>query len=629
MAGRAEVFEPVVTKVARRVSGPLKSAVGKLPTRIGSPLMRLLRSAYRFSQGTSIRRYDIWVEKFDTLSQADRDKIRTHISSFERTPLISIVMPVYETPEWALREAIDSIRRQLYPHWELCIADDASTARHIADVLQEAAANEPRIKWMRRARNGHISAASNSALSLATGEFVALMDHDDLLPDHALYEVAVALNEEPALDIIYSDEDQVDRKGRRFFPYFKTDWNIDLVLGHNMISHLGVYRRTLLEGVGGFREGFEGSQDYDVALRCADATVPGRIRHIPAVLYHWRRDFGDASFSEERQDQCCDAALQAVGDHLARRREGGEVKPHPVLPQWTRVIRAVPRPAPRVSLIVPTRDRPDLLDRCVDGLLHRTDYPEIEILIVDHESKSPETLELFRKLQLDTRVRVIPYAGRFNYSAINNMAVAKATGSIIGLVNDDIDVINPDWLSEMVSLSVMTDVGAVGAKLLYPDGRVQHAGVVLGVSGIANHFNYGMRRSNPGYFGRNVLASSVSAVTGACLVVRKSVFEEVGGLNETDLAVAFNDVDFCLRLKKRGYRNVWTPHAELYHHESATRGGEQTPENVERFEREIDYMRKNWRDEIDHDAFYNENFSTNISECFQLAFPPRRKKPWL
>jgi GT2 family glycosyltransferase len=623
------MFEPVVTKVARRVSGPLKTVVGKLPTRLGSPLMRLLRSAYRFSQGTSIRRYDIWVKNFDTLSQADRDKIRTHISGFERTPLISVIMPVYETPEWALREAIDSIRHQLYPYWELCIADDASTAPHIADLLREAAANDSRIKWMRRPQNGHISAASNSALSLATGEFVALMDHDDLLPEHALYEVAVALNKDPALDIIYSDEDQVDRKGRRFFPYFKTDWNIDLLLGHNMISHLGVYRRTLLERLGGFREGFEGSQDYDVALRCADATVPGRICHIAAVLYHWRRDFGEASFSEERQDQCSSAALRAISDHLDRRHEIGEVEPHPVLPQWARVKRIVPDPAPLVSLIVPTRDRPDLLGRCVDGLLNRTDYPEIEVLIVDHESKSPQTLELFSKLQLNTRVRVIPYTGPFNYSAINNMAVGKANGSIIGLINDDIEVINQEWLSEMVSLSVMKDVGAVGAKLIYPNGRVQHAGIVLGVSGIANHFNYGMRRSNTGYFGRNVLASSVSAVTGACLVVRKSGFEEIGGLNETDLPVAFNDVDFCLRLKKNGYRNVWTPHAELYHHESATRGADQTPENLERFQREIDYMRANWGDEIDRDAFYNENCSTNITECFQLAFPPRRKKPWL
>ncbi|MHB8271393.1 glycosyltransferase family 2 protein [Bradyrhizobium sp.] len=623
------MFDRIVTQLAQRVSGPLRAVVGKLPAGFRSPLMRFLRTAYRFSQGTSIKRYDRWVKDFDTLSQADRDKIRAHISGLESKPLISVIIPVYETPEWALREAIGSIRRQLYPYWELCIADDASAAPHIADLLREAAAEDPRIKWIRRPRNGHISAASNSALSLATGEFVALMDHDDLLPEHALYEIAVALNKDPTLDIIYSDEDQIDRNGRRFFPYFKTDWNIDLLLGHNMISHLGVYRRALLERVGGFREGFEGSQDYDVALRCADATAPGRICHIPAVLYHWRRDFGESSFSEERQEQCSSAALRAISDHLDRRHESGEVKPHPVLPHWSRVIRAVPRPAPLVSLIVPTRDRPDLLGMCVDGLLNRTDYPEIEVLIVDHESKLPETFELFSKLQQDARVSIIPYAGPFNYSAINNMAVSKAEGSIIGLINNDIDVINPDWLSEMVSLSVLNDVGAVGAKLIYSDDRVQHAGIALGVSGIANHFNYAMRRSNTGYFGRNVLTSSVSAVTGACLVVRKSAFEEVGGLNETDLAVAFNDVDFCLRLKKRGYRNVWTPHAELYHHESTTRGAEHTPENAERFQREIDYMRTNWGHEIDHDAFYNENFSTDISECFQLAVPPRRKKPWL
>jgi GT2 family glycosyltransferase len=630
MASRAgSMFDPIFTKVARRFGGPLKAAVGKLPTRLRTPLMRLLRTAYRFSQGTSIRRYDIWVKNFDTLSQADRDKIRTHISGFERKPLISVIMPVYETPEWALREAIDSIRRQLYPYWELCIADDASAAPHIAGFLQEAAANESRIKWMRRPRNGHISAASNSALSLAAGEFVALMDHDDLLPEHALYEVAAALNKNPTLDIIYSDEDQIDRKGRRCLPYFKTDWNIDLLLGHNMVSHLGIYRRTLLERVGGFREGFEGSQDYDLALRCADATPPSRIHHIPAVLYHWRRDYGPASFSEGKFAECSNAALRSISDHLERRHQIGTAKPHPVLPAWSRVIRPVPNPAPLVSLIVPTRDRADLLGMCVNGLLSRTDYPQIEVLIVDHESRLPETFELFEKLKSDPRVRIIPYTGAFNYSAINNMAAAEARGSIIGLINNDIDVINSDWLSEMVSLAIIDDVGAVGAKLIYPNNRVQHGGIVLGVGGIANHFSYATRRSDLGYFGRNVLTSSVSAVTGACLVVRKSVFEEVGGLSETDLAVAFNDVDFCLKLKKNGYRNIWTPHAELYHHESASRGAEDTPERTKQLLRESEYMFKTWGPEIEHDPFYNENFSTDIDESFQLAFPPRRQKPWL
>ena len=318
------MLDHIVTPMVRRVSGPLKIVARKLPIWIKSPLKRFLRLAYRTSQRTSIhQRYDRWVKDFDTLSQTDRDKIRAHISVLEYKPLISVVMPVYETPGWALCEAIDSIRHQLYPYWELCIADDASKAPHIADLLRQTAADDPRIKWIRREQNGHISAASNTALALATGEFVALMDHDDILPQHALYEVVVALNKDPALDIIYSDEDQIDANRRRFQPYFKTDWNIDLLLGHNMISHLGVYRRTLLERVGGFREGFEGSQDYDVALRCADATVPARICHIASVLYHWRRDYGAASFSERRLAKCSDAAVRAISDHLDRRHQGG------------------------------------------------------------------------------------------------------------------------------------------------------------------------------------------------------------------------------------------------------------------------------------------------------------------
>jgi GT2 family glycosyltransferase len=617
----------IVDSIARRGSGPLRAVAKKMPMWSKPPLRRFLRIISRLTRLDD--GYDRWVRKFDTLSQSDRDQIRAHIRDFKYRPLISVIMPVYETPQWALREAIDSVRQQLYPHWELCIADDASNAPHVTDVLHQAVAEDSRIKWMRRDQNGHISAASNSALSLAAGEFVALMDHDDRLAQHALYEVVVALNNDPRLDIIYSDEDQIDRKGRRFKPYFKTDWNIDLLLGHNMISHLGVYRRSLLQHVGGFREGFEGSQDYDLALRCADATVPDRIFHIPAVLYHWRRGYGPASFSEEQLAQCSAAALRAIRDHLNRRQEIGEVIPHPILPHWNRVIRPLPNPAPLVSLIIPTHDRADLLGRCVDGLLNRTDYPEIEVLIVDHASEAPETFELFEKLKQDPHVRILSYKGNFNYSAINNMAVTEAKGSIVGLINNDVDVINSGWLSEMVSLAIMDDVGAVGAKLIYPNNRVQHGGIVLGVGGIANHFNYSLPRWATGYFGRNLLTSSVSAVTGACLVIRKSVFEEAGGLNETELPVAFSDVDFCLRLRKKGYRNVWTPHAELYHYESASRGADDTPEKSARLKRESEYMLAIWRPELEHDPFYNDNFSTDVRRSFQLAFPPRRRKPWL
>ena len=572
--------------------------------------------------------YPRWVELFDTLTDSDRNKIRKHIQTLQYKPLISILMPVYETPESLLVEAINSVRNQLYPYWELCIADDASPATRVVEILRSLSSEEPRIKWMRRGKNGHISAASNSALSLASGEFVALMDHDDLLPDHALYEIAVALNKHPKLDLIYSDEDQIDADGRRTAPYFKTDWNPDLMLAHNMVSHFGVFRRALLEQVGGFRVGFEGSQDYDLTLRCADATTADRILHIPLILYHWRRNFGTASFSERKLVQCSDAFRRAVSDHLDRKDQIGKVTPHPVLPQWARVVRPVPDPAPLVSIIVPTRDRADLLGMCIEGLLHRTDYPAMELLIVDHESKLPETIELFQKLKSDPRVRILSFAGVFNYSAINNFAVSQAKGSLIGLVNNDIDVIHPDWLSEMVSLAVLDDVGAVGAKLLYPDGSVQHGGVVLGVGGVANHFNHKAARSDIGYFGRNVLTSSVSAVTGACLVVRKSVYDEVQGLNEVDLPVAFNDVDFCLRVKQKGYRNVWTPHAELYHHESASRGPESTPEKQARFQREVNYMMATWETELRHDPYYNDNFSLDIGHCFQLAPKPRRKESW-
>jgi GT2 family glycosyltransferase len=622
-----ETLNHITAPLLRRGNGQLRAIARTMPSWMLLPLRRLLRVISRFTRLNDS--YDKWVRDFDTLSDADRDAIRTHIGDLRYKPLISIIMPAYETPEWALWEAIDSIRNQLYPYWELCIADDASMAPHVDEILRQAATKDPRIKWLRRETNGHISAASNSALSLATGEFVALMDHDDLLPQHALYEVLVSLNKDPTLDIIYSDEDQIDRKGRRSLPYFKTDWNIDLLLGHNMISHLGVYRRTLLEHVGGFREGFEGSQDYDLALRCADATIPDRIHHIPSVLYHWRRDYGPASFSEGKLDECSEAALRAVSDHLDRRRERGKAIPHPVLPKWSRVVRTVPSPAPLVTLIVPTHDRADLLAMCADGLLKKTDYPEIELLIIDHASEQPATFALFEKLKLDSRVRIISHKGPFNYSAINNMAVAKARGSIIGLINNDIDVINPDWLSEMVSLASLNSVGAVGAKLIYPDGRVQHGGIVLGVGGIANHFNHALSRWAMGYFGRNLLTSSVSAVTGACLVVRKSVFEEVGGLNEIDLPVAFNDVDFCLKLRNKGYRNIWTPHAELYHHESASRGTDDTSEKSTRFSRETEYMRATWGPELEHDPFYNDNFSTDIGSCFKLSFPPRRQKPWL
>jgi GT2 family glycosyltransferase len=576
----------------------------------------------------SVATYQDWVARCDTLDDNDRQNILTHLETLTYQPLISVIMPVYETPAALLRQALDSVRAQLYPHWELCIADDASPSPHVAAILADYAARDARIRFVRRDANGHISAATNSALQLARGEFIALMDHDDLLAEHALYHVVVELNRSPDADLIYSDEDRVDEKGRRHDPYFKTDWNPELFLGHNMVSHLGVYRRSLVEKIGGLRLGLEGSQDYDLALRVSRETAPDRIRHIPAILYHWRSSTLKSSFSESQLQRCVDAARRAKADHLRAIGDESIIEPHPFLPQWERVRRMVPTPAPLVSLIVPTRNRADLLRPCLDGLMRRTAYPNLEIIVIDHDSDEPETRELLREVSLDPRVRVMPYRGVFNYSDMNNKAVAIAHGELIGLLNNDVDVIDADWLDEMVALASRPENGVVGAKLLYPDGSVQHGGVVLGVGGVAAHLHLGLGAKDAGYFGRLQLSSNVSAVTGACLVVRKAVYEEVGGLNAADLTVAFNDVDFSLKVAARGYLNAWTPFALLFHHESPSRGTDFEPEKAARFRREVLYMQRTWGKTLEADPFYNINFSLANSN-FELAIPGRRAKPWM
>jgi GT2 family glycosyltransferase len=578
--------------------------------------------------------YERWIAACDTLTEDDRAAIRRHIARLAHRPLISVVMPAYETPTWLLREAIASVRAQLYPHWELCMADDASPSPHVAELLSAQAAGDPRIRFVRRESNGHIAAATNSALALATGEFVALMDHDDLLPEQALYEVAAELDRHPDADLIYSDEDKVDARGRRFEPYFKPDWDPDLIMGHNFVSHLGVYRRALLEQVGGLREGFDGSQDYDLTLRFARATSPARIRHIPAVLYHWRQMSRAVSFSQSQLDRCIASARRAISDHLAAQGiAGAEVEAAPAAALWNRLRWPLPDPAPRVSVLVPTRDRAELLSRCVSGLLERTDYPAIEVIIVDNESRERRALELLKQLRRDPRVRVLPAPGAFNYSALNNMAAREATGDILLLLNNDIDVIDGGWLRELVSLVARPDVGAAGAKLLYGDGNVQHAGVVLGVGshaggpGIAGHFGHSAGGEELGHFGQFGLTRELSAVTGACLAIRRQVYEEVGGLDAENLPVSFNDVDLCLRLRERGLRIVWTPFAQLYHLESASRGKDRTVEQIDRASREADFMRARWGAVLDNDPFYNANFD-RIDHCFRLAVPARRPRPW-
>ena len=571
--------------------------------------------------------YERWVREHDTLDDGDRRAIRAHVAALARRPLISVVVPVYNPPRQYLEEMIKSVLRQLYPDWELCIADDASTSPYVQSVLQDYAALDSRIKVMRRDINGHVSAATNSALELATGEFVALLDHDDVLSERALYEVVVELDTHADAQVIYSDSDSIDDSGRRSTPYFKTDWDPDLMLGHNMVSHLGVYRRSLLQHLGGLSSGYDGSQDYELMLRASEHVAPGQIRHIPAVLYHWRRDGSSPTFSESSLERCVVAARRAIRHHLERRGTRARIEPAPKTLSFSRISFAVPDKRPLVSIIVPTRDRADLLARCADGILTRTDYEPLELIVVDNDSKEPETLALLERLASEARVRVVRHEGAFNFAALNNHAVREARGEIVVLLNNDIDVTSALWLDEMVSHALRPGIGAVGAKLLYPDGRVQHAGVVLGVGHGAGHFFHGAPGDGPGYFGFLALARRVSAVTAACMALRRSTYLEVGGLDETNLPVAFNDVDLCLRLGERGYGVVWTPHAELTHFESASRGHDTDPERLARLERDGQYLRQRWPAILDGDPYYNVNCATNQA-FFEPGFPSRRREPW-
>ncbi|WP_175857772.1 glycosyltransferase family 2 protein [Burkholderia anthina] len=563
--------------------------------------------------------YAEWIRRYDLLDDATRAVIRQRIDGFDNPPLISVVMPVYNpAPEW-LAEAIDSIRGQLYPHWELCIADDVSTDPAIRPLLERYASQDPRIKVKFRAKNGHISAASNTALELVTGTWVALFDHDDLLPEHALYCVADAVVRDSSIRMIYSDEDKIDGAGKRREPYFKCDWNPDLFLSQNMFSHLGVYQKALLDEVGGFREGYEGSQDYDLALRCVERAGAAAVRHIPRVLYHWRVHAESTASGTDAKPYAVVAGERALNDHFGRVGITGVAE---YAGNGYRARYTLPEPAPLVSLIIPTRNGLHLLRQCIKSIVGKTTYRNYEIVIIDNGSDEPETLDYLASLKNEPRFRVLRDDRPFNFAALCNSAVDVANGEIVGLINNDIEVISPEWLTEMVSIALQSGVGAVGAKLLYPNDTVQHAGVVLGLGGVAGHVHKHIPRGSFGYFGRASLISAFSAVTAACMIVRKSVYREVAGMNERDLSVAFNDIDFCIRLREAGYRHVWTPYAELYHHESATRGYEDDPVKQARFEREVEYMQRNWGALLGADPFYSPNLTLN-DEDFGLAWPSR------
>ena len=589
------------------------------------PLPKALRNniSRRIHIEQNRRTYADWIRLYDALGDADRAAILEQIASWERPPRISVLMPVYNPPVKYLQLAIDSVRQQLYPHWELCIVDDASPNPAVRTVLTRCAESDPRIKVKYRAENGHISVASNDALAMATGEYVALLDHDDLLAEHALYWIAAAILANPDAELIYSDEDKINEAGVRADPYFKPDWDPELLLGQNYISHLGAYRRQRMEAIGGFRKGYEGSQDWDLVLRFTEGLDTSRIVHIPTVLYHWRMLQSSTAVSLDAKPYAIEASRKAVLDHLQRERAavdmGAVCNGVHHLPSF-RV-----QGSPLVSIIIPTRNGFSDLETCVDSL-DRTAWKNREIIIIDNQSDDPETLEYLQKLGHRPDVRVLPYPHHFDYAAMHNWVVPQARGEYLCLLNNDTEVIDTKWLCDMLAHAQRPGVGAVGAKLLYPDDTVQHGGVILGIGGMGSHAHKHAPEESCGYFGRAALIQNFSAVTAACLVLAKDLWSEVGGMSP-DLPVAFNDIDLCLHLMEAGYRNIWLPQARLYHHESKSRGSDVSPDKIVRFSLEFAYMQWRWGKWLRTDPHYNPNLTLE-REDFSLAWPPRVGHPW-
>jgi len=577
-------------------------------------------------QAISLSSYEYWVHAYDTMTGFDRRSIDERIINLKSKPSLSIVILVDTPDEKWLRLIIESVLVQIYDNWEVFVVCSASICSpRIRYIFEEYQLKNEKIKVICESNENYIAAASNRALAASASEWIVFLGKNIQLAEHALYMIAEEINIHPDADLIYSDEDKIDANGQRYEPWFKPDWNSDLMLSSNQMVHFGVYRAALVKEIGGVRLEYEGDRHYDLLLRIIEKTSADKIRHIPHILVHWRPNNWSIA-NRKSQEYQFQAARKALQDYFGRNHidariiEGYEGFS-------CRVTYGLPEQLPKVSIIIPTKDKLDLLRMAVESILDKTDYPNMELIIVDNQSKSPETLAYLDALQSASCVRVLRYDAPYNFSAINNWAAQKATGDIIALLNNDIEVITPSWLKEMVSHALRSEIGAVGAMLYYPNDTIQHAGILLGLDGPAGHAHRDLPRGALGYFGRARLLQNFSAVTAACIVMRRVVFEEVGGLDEENLAIAYNDVDLCLRIQEKGYRILWTPYAELYHHESASLGSPDSLERHKQFLEESEYIKTRWKNVIEQDPFYNPNLSLRGGD-FSLAFPPRLRKPW-
>ncbi len=544
------------------------------------------------------------------LSESDMQELE----SFENKPLISLIMPVYNVdPKW-LDKAIKSVEKQWYKKWELCIVDDKSTNQATIEYLRSI--QNPQIKVKFLEQNFNISGASNKAIEMAEGEYVVLMDNDDEITPDALFELVKRINETGA-DFIYSDEDFISPDEQYINPHFKPDFSPDLLLSHNYITHISCFKRELLDSVGHFNPKYDGAQDYELFLRLTEKAK--KIEHIQKVLYHWRMLESSTSLNSEAKPEALERGKMLLEETLKRRGIKGSVEPTKMNHYFR--VRYEIRNNPLVSIVIPFKDKPELLEMCINSIVSKSTYINYEIIGISNNSEDDATFETMKRLEAqDPRVKFYEYNIPFNYAQINNYAVENyARGEHILLLNNDIEVIAPEWIEAMLEHSQREEIGCVGAKLYYPNDTVQHAGIIMGLGGYAGHSHKHYPRENPGYFNRLNVIQNVSAVTAACLMIEKRIYQEVGGMDEVKFKVAYNDVDFCLRVVEKGYRNLFTPYAELYHHESISRGYETTPEKIARFQKEKDALYERHKEILENgDPYYNPNLCDD-KEDFSLC----------
>lgn len=539
----------------------------------------------------------------------DKRKILTNLQkNFPNKPLISIVIPVYNPPIDFFKKALDSVIKQIYTNWEICIADDCSTDEEVKEVIEEYRKKYDNIKVVYRTENGHISKASNSAIELAEGEYTLLLDQDDELKENALFEIVKLINQKPNADLIYSDEDKIDENNIHSAPHFKPDWSPDSLLSRNYICHVSVFKTSQLKEIGGFRVGFEGSQDHDLLLRYTEKY--SNIYHIPEILYHWRIHEYSVASTEGAKPYAYRAAQIAISEALERRGYKANIGFLDGFVGYT-VRLEIKKQNDLVSIIIPTKDKQKYLEQCIDSIVNLSEYRNFEIILIDNNSSEKGFFKLIDKYKNQKNFKFIYVRDEkaFNFSRLMNLGREHANGEYILLLNNDTQVISPDWMNAMIEHAQRPEIGVVGCKLLFDDDTVQHAGVVIGLGGVASHAFLGDYVDEPGYFHYKKLLNNYSALTAACILMRTSVYDEVNGFNE-EFVVEYNDVDFCLKVIEKGYRNLYVPHVSLYHYESISRGHPHaTSEGYKRHVKEVNLFRKKWMKYVEHDPCYNPNLT--------------------